>query len=237
MMSGVRPIIGAARSTSVFSPARARRQFSRSSSWCSAAQASTNPQLTAREAAVDHLERVDPNLGAAVRVAGRGSERSASCPRGRVRGQPAATRRSCSGRDSARSSRGRRHARAAVPAPASSPSATRARSGSSVPAGTDATSSPTFSTAVPPVLDGLQAPSTLPPERTGREDRRLKFYGLRDNLMQRPWRQARPSRGKASRILEPIGRRHPALHARVRTSDRRPASAVGAVHRPGERLC
>src|SRR5215218_8393487 len=50
-------------------------------------------------------------------------------------------------------------------APASSPSATCTRSGStaaSVPAGTDATSSTsTFCTAVPPVSDGLQAPSTL----------------------------------------------------------------------------
>ena len=37
--------------------------------------------------------------------------------------------------------------------------------------------------AVPPVLDGLgRHLATLHPERTGREDRRLKFYGPRDML-------------------------------------------------------
>jgi hypothetical protein len=46
------------------SPARARRRFSRGSSSRSSAQASTN-QLAAREGALGHLDRVDPNLGVA----------------------------------------------------------------------------------------------------------------------------------------------------------------------------
>jgi hypothetical protein len=38
--------------------------------------------------------------------------------------------------------------------------------------------------AVPPVLEGLGShPSRSQPERTRREDRRLKFYELRDNLV------------------------------------------------------
>src|SRR4051794_1714007 len=71
-------------------------------------------------------------------------------------------------------------------APASSPSASCTRSGSAlVASGSVATSrlDTVLIAAVPPVLGGLTSHSPRSQrERTRRENRRLKFYGLRDNL-------------------------------------------------------
>src|SRR4051795_957954 len=71
-------------------------------------------------------------------------------------------------------------------APASSPSASRTRSGSSSRhslSGATGAADTVPITVGPPVLVGLGShPSRSQSDRTRREDRRLKIYGLRDNL-------------------------------------------------------